>query len=147
MINVEISTVVERPVAEVFAFVADFENLPKWETDFQEVRLLSAAPGGVGTTYQCVLKMPGQGGVPSKFVITAYEAGKRIAFEGEPSGPAKPVGSFVFAPVASGTQITSLPRPQFSGIFKLLEPLMAGYIKKNNTAHLSHLKQLLEARP
>ncbi|HEY5574945.1 MAG TPA: SRPBCC family protein, partial [Anaerolineales bacterium] len=94
MINVEVSTVINRPIAEVFAFVADFENHPKWEMNFQKVQLLSSAPNGVGTTYQCELKLPGQS-AKSKFEITEYEANKKIAFEGEAAGPAKPKGSFL----------------------------------------------------
>ncbi len=52
MINVEESIVINRPISEVFAFVANFENHPKWETNFQKVKLLTSTPTGVGTTYQ-----------------------------------------------------------------------------------------------
>ena len=144
MINVEVSTVINRPVTDVFAFVANFENHPKWETDFQEVKQLTARPGGIGTTYKCLLKFPGQTAT-SKFEITEYKLNQKIAYEGEPAGPAKPKGSFLFESVTDGTKVTSLPRPEFRGLFKLLEPMMAGYIRKNNVAHLSALKQLLEA--
>lgn len=144
MINVQVSTMINRPTAEVFAFVANFENHPKWESDFLEVRQLSTEPIGVGTTYRCVLKFPGQR-VESKFEITEYELNRKVSFQGEPAGPAKPFGSYMFEQVAGGTKVTAMPRPEFRGLFKLLEPMMAGYIRKNNVAHLSNLKQLLEA--
>jgi uncharacterized membrane protein len=144
MINVEVSTVINRPVAEVFAFVANFENHPKWETDFQEVKRLTATPGGVGTTYNCLLKFPGQTAT-SKFEITEYAPNQKIAYAGEPAGPAKPKGNFLFESVAGGTKITARPQPEFGGLFRLLEPMMASYIRKNNVAHLSNLKRLLEA--
>jgi uncharacterized membrane protein len=144
MINVEVSTVINRPVSDVFAFVANFENHPKWETNFQNVRLLASTPNGVGTTYQCELKLPGQSAT-SKFEITEYEPNKKIAFEGEAAGPARPKGSFLFEPAAGGTRLTLLPRPEFRGLFRLLEPLMAGYVRKQNEEHLSNLKRLLEA--
>jgi uncharacterized membrane protein len=143
MINVQVSTVINRPVPDVFAFVANFENHPKWETDFLEVKQLTSTPGGVGTTYQCVLKFPGQT-VTSKFEITEYIVNQKIAFRGDPAGPALPKGSFLFESVAGGTKVTSHPQPEFRGLFRLLEPLMAGYIQKNNVAHLSNLKRLLE---
>jgi uncharacterized membrane protein len=144
MINVEVSTVINRPVAEVFAFVANLENHPKWETDFQAVKLLTATPSGVGTTYNCLLKFPGQSAT-SKFEVIEYAPNQKIAYEGEPAGPAKPKGSFLFESVAGGTKVTALPQPEFRGLFKLLEPMMAGYIRRNNVAHLSTLKRLLEA--
>ena len=144
MINVQVSTMIDRPIAEVFAFVANIENHPKWESDFLEVKRLSTEPLGVGTTYRCVLKFPGQR-VESKFEITEYELNRKVSFEGEPAGPAKPKGSYIFESVADGTKITSLPQPEFRGLFRLLEPMMSSYIRKNNVAHLSNLKRLLEA--
>ncbi|HEX9385610.1 MAG TPA: SRPBCC family protein [Anaerolineales bacterium] len=143
MVSVEISIIINRPVADVFTYVANFENHPKWETDFQEVKLLTAMPSGVGTTYRCVLKFPGQTAT-SKFEITEYDLNRKISFVGEPAGPAVPKGSFLFESVGNGTKITSLPRPEFRGFFRLLEPMMAGYIRKNNVTHLNNLKQLLE---
>jgi uncharacterized membrane protein len=143
MINVEASTTINRPIAEVFAFVANFENHPKWETNFQKVKLLTSTPNGVGTTYQCELKLPGQSAA-SKFEITEYQINKKIAFVGEAAGPATPKGSFLFESVGGGTKLTLLPRPEFRGFFKLLEPLMAGYVRKQNEEHIINLKKLLE---
>jgi len=144
MINVEESIVINRPIEEVFGFVANFENHPKWESNFQKVKLLTSTPTGVGTIYQCELKLPGQTAT-LKFEITEYEVNKKIAFEAEAAGPAKPNGSFLFEPAAGGTKITLVPRPEFRGLFKLLEPMMAGYVRKQNQEHLIKLKQILEA--
>jgi uncharacterized membrane protein len=144
MIMIEVSTVINRPIEEVFAFVANFENHPKWETDFQEVKQLTSTPGGVGTTYHCMLKLPGKS-AKSKFEITEYQANKKLSFEGEVAGPAKPKGSYLFESVAGATKVTALPQPELQGFFKLLEPLMVGAIRKQNEAHLANLKRLLEA--
>ena len=143
MINIEVSAVMHRPIEDVFTFIANFENHPKWEMNFQKVKLLTSTPTGVGTTYQCELKLPGQS-ASSKFEITEYEINKKIAFVGEAAGPAKPNGSFLFESVAGGTKLTLIPRPEFQGFFKWLEPMMAGYIRKQNQEHLSNLKRLLE---
>jgi uncharacterized membrane protein len=144
MINVQVSTVINRPLTDVFAFVSNFENHSKWEMNFQKVRLLTSTPNGVGTTYQCELKLPSQS-AKSKFEITEYEVNKKIAFEGEAAGPAKPKGSFLFESVPGGTKITLLPRTEFHGFFKLLEPMMAGYIRKQDEEHIGNLKRLLES--
>jgi len=144
MINVEVSTIINRPVADVFAYVANFENHPQWEDNFQKVKLLHSTPNGVGTTYQCEMKLPGQT-AQSRFEITEYEVDRKIAFVGEAAGPATPKGSFVLESVANGTKLTLVPRPEFRGFFGLLEPMMAGYIRKQNEEHLRKLKQLLEA--
>jgi len=144
MIDVEASTVINRPVEAVFAFVADLENNPRWETNFVEVKRVSPEPLGVGTIYQCVLRVPGQR-VTSRIEITEFTPNQRIAFRGDRPASAKPVGSITFEPQGSGTKVTTLPRPEMGGVFKLLEPMMAGYIRRSNAKHLQNLKTLLEA--
>jgi uncharacterized protein YndB with AHSA1/START domain len=144
MINVEASTLINRPVADVFAFVANFENHPKWESNFVQVKRLSSGAIGVGTTYLCVLQVPGQK-TESNFEITEYVPNQKISFRGDRPAQAKPVGSMTFESVGNQTKVTAYPRPEMGGIFKLLEPLMAGFIKKQNETHLKNLKELLEA--
>jgi uncharacterized membrane protein len=145
MINVEISTIINRPIADVFTFASNFENNPRWETNFAEVKRTSGGPIGVGTTFDCILKVPGQR-VESKFVITEFEPNRKISFEADKPAQAKPKGSILFESVGGSTKVTSLPRPEMGGFFKLLEPMMAGYIKKQNTEHLANLKRLLESQ-
>jgi len=146
MVNVEASTVINRPVEAVFAFVADLENHPTWETNFVEVKRVSPEPLGVGTAYQCVLRVPGQR-VTSRIEITEFTPNQRISFRGDRPASAKPVGSITFESLGNGTKVTTLPRPEMGGVFKLLEPLMAGYIKRSNAKHLDNLKTLLEEAP
>ena len=52
----------------------------------------------------------------------------------------------LFESVGGGTRVTSLPRPEMTGVFKLLEPLMARYIRQNNAEHLANLKRVLESQ-
>ena len=144
MINVEASTVINRPVEAVFAFVADLENNPKWESNFIQVKRISPEPLGVGTVYQCVLRVPGQR-VTSRVEITEFIPNQRISFRGDRPASAKPVGSITFEPYGNSTRVTALPRPVMRGVFKLLEPMMAGYVKRSNAKHLHNLKTLLEA--
>jgi uncharacterized membrane protein len=143
VINVEASTVINRSIETVFAFVADLENNPKWETNFVEVKRVSPGPLGAGTIYQCVLRVPGQR-VTSRIEITEFHVNQRIGFRGDRPASARPAGTITFEPADGGTRVTTLPRPEMGGIFKLLEPMMAGYIKRSNAKHLHNLKALLE---
>ena len=145
MINVEVSMIINRPIADVFAFVANLENLPKWDTDFQEAKRVASIPDGVGATYQCLLKYPGGKTATQKVETTEYAENKKITYESEPTKIAKARISIRFESVPEGTKITSLLQPEFYGLFRLFEPLMAGAIRKSHTAHLSNLKPLFEA--
>ena len=44
MIEFETMIRINRPIAEVFAFLSDFENIPKWNYYVLEVRKLSRGP-------------------------------------------------------------------------------------------------------
>lgn len=144
MINVEVSLVINRPVADVFAFVVNLENLPRWDTDFQDAKRVASTPDGVGATYQCLLKYPGGKTATQKVETTEYTENMKITYESEPTKIAKARISIRFKSVADGTKITSLLQPEFYGIFRLLEPMMAGAIRKSHAAHLNNLKPLLE---
>ncbi len=51
MIDVARSITINRPVAEVFAYVSEVSNEPAWHTDVLEARQTSAGPIGIGTTF------------------------------------------------------------------------------------------------
>ena len=65
---------IDRPIEEVFAFLSDFENIPKWNYYVLEVRQLSENPIGTGTTYHQVRKTDEQ-----DFHITEFEANRTVA--------------------------------------------------------------------
>ena len=60
MAKLEFSTVINRPVDEVFAVLSNPENTPKWESGSHEVKLTSDGPIGVGTTYRSVRTVLGR---------------------------------------------------------------------------------------
>jgi Polyketide cyclase / dehydrase and lipid transport len=54
----ENTVIIRRPTAEVFAFLADFENVPRWNYAIVETHKVSQGPVGVGTVYQQVRSVP-----------------------------------------------------------------------------------------
>ncbi len=48
--------VIERPVSEVFAFISDPENLPRWNYYVIGCMKLNTSPARVGSTYRLVRK-------------------------------------------------------------------------------------------
>ena len=78
-----------RPSAEVFAFIADAENGTKWRSGIMDIALVSGS--GVGATYKQGVKGPGGRRVDADFRVTAYEPGRRLAFE-TIAGPVRPNG-------------------------------------------------------
>jgi len=46
---------IRRAIDDVFAFLADFENLPTWNYAIVETKKTSPGPVGVGTTFRVLL--------------------------------------------------------------------------------------------
>lgn len=140
MIEFENEIVIERPLAEVFGFVADFENVPKWNYYVQRVRKTSAGPMGVGTTYHQVRKSDEQA-----FRVTTYEEGKRVVVETLPGSEPAFTMDFRFEAANDGGETRLLDAWELdTGRPRLLERLAAGQIRRAVRDNLEKLKQLLE---
>ena len=51
MIRVETGVIVDRPSNEVFAFISNLENNPRWQAGMREAKVTSQGPLAVGSTY------------------------------------------------------------------------------------------------
>ena len=57
MIKFEVSIAIEKPVEEVFEFVAEGENGSKWNSAVKSVRKISEGPVNVGTKYSMIRQL------------------------------------------------------------------------------------------
>ncbi len=78
------SVLIARPVSEVFAFVADHENLPAWTVGVKQSQRLTPGPPRTGTRYRVVGKLLGCS-VEGSYDVTAFEPDS--SFEGTMSSP------------------------------------------------------------
>ena len=63
---------IERPIEDVFAYLADFENIPAWNYAIVETEKMSDGPVGVRTTYRQVLSVPSRS--EETIEVTDYQA-------------------------------------------------------------------------
>jgi len=52
MIKAERTVVIDRPIEEVFAFVTDQTNTPRWQAGLVELERTTPGPIGVGTKHK-----------------------------------------------------------------------------------------------
>lgn len=71
------SAVIDRPIDEVFAFLADGTNDPKFSPRVQEIRKTTDGPIAVGTVFESKVKDAGMT-TSRKFELTAFEAPTKI---------------------------------------------------------------------
>jgi uncharacterized protein YndB with AHSA1/START domain len=142
MIRVEKSGVIERPVEEVFAYIADQTNAPAWQSGLVEVRRTTEGPIGVGTKHTLARMFMGRR-MEADNEYVAYEPNRRIAFK-VTSGPMRAEASYLFEAVPEGTKVTSTIEMDTSGFMSLAEPLIAASLRREVKAAIPVLKDLLE---
>jgi uncharacterized protein YndB with AHSA1/START domain len=77
----ENTVMIGRPIEEVFGFLSDFENVPKWNYAISETRKASQGPVGVGTIYQQVRSVPSRS--EERFEVTAYNPPRQLEIRGQ----------------------------------------------------------------
>lgn len=143
--HIEADTVVNRPPAEVFAFLARAEHLPEYVTEFAWVRPVSDGEPGRGTEYS--YKMA-RGQAEGTFTWTEFLPDSKLAWHGPPakSGPGtmEPSGRWELTGQDGGTRVKLVMTPTPGGLFKVIAPLMSMGMRKGNARALERLKQRLE---
>ena len=143
MIRVEHSVVINRPLHEVFAFIANVENNPRWQQGVLEARITSGVPASVGSTGIEVRQLMGRR-VELNFEVTEYEENAKFSFK-ITSGPMPIAGTETFESVEDGTRVNLALQGETGGMFSLAEPIMAGMVSNLVEADCRNLKALLEA--
>jgi uncharacterized membrane protein len=144
MRRIEVSVMINRPIEEVFAYVANPENEPLWQSGVLESGLVGEGPMGVGAKTKEVRKLLGQR-LESIAEVTAYEPNAKIAFKST-SGPVRYEAWYTFEPVDAGTKFTMVGEADTGGFFKLAEGLVVRQFEKEMQTSLAALKDILEAQ-
>src|SRR4029077_10269492 len=99
------TVVIDRPIEEVFAFLADGENDPKFSSRVIEIAKTTDGPAGVGTVYASTVK---DAGVKTKreFKLTEFDPPTRIRWKELSKAPVVvPEGGYDLAPAGEGTEL------------------------------------------
>ncbi len=144
MARIEINLVINRPVEEVFAFVSNSENLPRWRSTSLEVKKTSEGPIGVGSTFRGRFTFLGRQ-FDGNVVVTAHEA-NRVFVSKIAEGPFPLETGYTLEPVETGTHVAFVVEGAPGGFFKFAEPLVVSMAKRAYEADLHNLKEMLEAQ-
>ena len=142
MFKIETSTVINRPVEEVFAVVTNVENNPKWGSGLIEAIKTSDGPIGVGTTWRLVRKFLGQR-IEGESEVTEYELNRNYVQKARSPFPVEIRQTY--EAVEGGTRVNIALEAEPGGFFKLAEPLLKVTAKRDLDAEFANLKDLMEA--
>lgn len=126
-----------RTPEQVFDVLSDLERAPEWVPDLLSVKKLTPGPVVVGTRYAERVRMGSREG-DAELEVTEHERPRVFAHRGK-GGPASFGARFVLEAEDGGTRVTHEYELRMSGMFKLMTPMMAGWVKKNSEAAMASL--------
>jgi uncharacterized membrane protein len=135
------SVTINRSASEVFAFVADGEDAPRWRSGVLDIQRVSGH--GVGAVYRQGVRGPAGRRITADYEVTAYQPDRLMAFK-TIAGPVRPTGEFRLQEAGGVTTLTLLLQADLAGVKRLF---MSGMVQKTmdaEVAAIDNVKRLLE---
>ena len=141
--RVEGEIVINRPVDEVFDFVADECNEPRYNPHMLRAEQISEGATGLGTRFRTELRTMGRT-MPMIVEFTAFERPRRLASVTR-SSMMQTEGALTFDPVPGGTRMRWLWEVRPRGVLKMIAPLVGVIGRRQERRVWGDLKRLLES--
>jgi uncharacterized protein YndB with AHSA1/START domain len=142
VVTFDSSVTIKRSSDEVFGFVTEPTNEPKWHEDVIDVKRTSQGPIGAGSTFEWNMTFMGTHQV--QLEVKEFVQGRREVIAAVSSGPLMPTFTYTFERVEGGTRFTRHGDIRVGGIMRLIEPVMKVIAPKHMQGLLEKLKLVLE---
>lgn len=144
MINLEMSTMINRPVSQVFDFMSTPENDFQWQYGTLVSARISEGASQRGTSFRSIGHLMGRR-IQSTFEVTEYEPNRKYGFRSL-SGPLRSYTSYTFEMDKGVTQIDISTQVNAINFFQVNQGVLEKGMKKQLKENLARLKDLLEAQ-
>ena len=137
------SAVIERSPREVFDFVTEFPNDPKWQKGKDSCTWTSEGGLRVGATYEQRASFLGKA-IVNNFTVLELDPGRRVVYESRDGSFPLTVTRTV-EDLGNGTcRFTEAVAGEASGFFKIASPLLQPLVRRTIAKDFRVLKALLE---
>jgi uncharacterized protein YndB with AHSA1/START domain len=143
MAHIEGEIVIKRPVDEVFDFVADERNEPRYNPRMVRAEKVSDGPIGVGTQFHAETATR-RGSAEMAIEITRHERPSRLESSTRLSNM-DIAGALTFDPVPGGTRMQWVWDVRPRGVLKLMSPIISRMGERQERIIWTNLKRVLEA--
>ena len=144
--QIERSTVIHRPIAEVFDFVSDARNDPRWCSKVDAVEQLGGDGPGPGSRYRTIHRpVPLRPRREMDHRCIAWSPPRRIEWL-EDDGVDRFEVSYELEELPAGTRLSQRSDARL-GVPKLLHPIWRRGIANDIARQLRTLKSVLESNP
>ena len=144
MIDLNVSTMIYRPVNQVFDFVSIPENDFQWQYGTLASARLPDGASKIGSFFRSIGHLLGYR-IQGLFEVTEYEPNRKYGFKSL-SGPLHSRTSYTFESTSGSTKISISTQAHAVNSFQMTERLMEKKMKKQLKENLALLKDLLEAK-
>jgi Polyketide cyclase / dehydrase and lipid transport len=142
MINLISSTLIERPVQQVFDFISTPENDFHWQYGTLATARLSKGSDAMRTFFRSIGHLMGRRNL-STFEITEFEPNEKYGFKSL-SGPVHSRTSYTLKKVNDRTRINISIQANAPNFFHITEKLLWKTMKKQLEEDVARLKAILE---
>ena len=141
MQRVERSASLPVPPAGVFAYLADLDNLPEWQSGIVEARRTSEGPVTLGATATVTRELMGDR-IVAPLTVTAFAPPHTLGIGTEVSG-IRVDATLVLAPADEGaaTELAFAMEIHASGFSRFMEPMIARAAQGDIEATLARLSE------
>ncbi|HKR55375.1 MAG TPA: SRPBCC family protein, partial [Gemmatimonadales bacterium] len=138
--------VVDAPASEVYAFLAEIANLPRWQSGVERAELTSSGPVGVGSTAVVERRVLGQQ-VRADLRVAALEPDRRIVLETDASGLHVEASVGLEPEGADRTRVTfGMAMEATSFFMRTVEPMVASAAENDIAESLDRLSSVFAKR-
>jgi uncharacterized membrane protein len=138
VIHFEQAIEIDRPIEEVFGYLADFTHIPRWNYYVQQVRQLTSGPSALGTRYEQIRRSDRQ-----RYEVTTFQAPDALAVTTLPGERPAFRRRFELRPDGRGTRLTDSWELDL-GHPLTVQRLAAPRVRRAVGENLAVLKRLLE---
>ena len=135
--------VIQRPAAEVFDYISNFENNTAWQRGMKEARFTTDPPLAVGSQYEQTANFMGKP-VVTRFEVTDFQPGRSITIESIESTFPIQVTRYVEPLSDTRTRVRAEINGQPGGAMRLLAPLTRRLAQRSISDDYRRLKEQLE---
>jgi uncharacterized protein YndB with AHSA1/START domain len=143
VIQVVASINIRRSPEEVFAYLSNFENNPKWQSGMVSARFTTSGTLRVGSTYSQEARFLGRP-VISELEVVEYVPGRKIKITSTSGTFPITVTRLIEPDGEGGSQVKAVVEGDASGVYRLAEPILKLVVQRSVQGDYERLKSVLE---